>query len=205
MQYSVVAQKKRSRPIAITDIAISKVPRTQIFGFTNEQNAFIQEQHKEVLRIARELCKRNNSNGMEAVILLDTHTWDSWVIEGKRDRLVDINDNPKAKEILDTSPKNSLILLHNHPSTGTFSARDLRTFCNNDSIYIMTAVGNDGSIYILRKDVDFNAGEVLLEYGKLAEHYKNKGCLYNATEAINFMLKHAENYNMKYKKGRKKI
>ena len=97
------------------------------------------------------------------------------------------------------------MLLHNHPSTGTFSARDLRTFCNNDSIYIMTAVGNDGSIYILRKDAGFNASEVLLEYGKLAEHYKEKGYLYNATEAVNFMLKHAENYNMKYKKGRKKI
>ena len=39
----------------ITDIAIKKVPRTQLFGFSDEQNAFIQEQHKELLKIAKEL------------------------------------------------------------------------------------------------------------------------------------------------------
>lgn len=205
MQGSIVAQKKRNRPIAITDVAISKVPRTQIFGFTNEQNMYIQEMHREVLRVAKDLCKKNKSNSMEAVILLDTHTWDSWIVEGKKDSIVDIKDNPVAKEILDTSTKNSLILLHNHPSTGTFSARDLRTFCNNDSLYIMTAVGNDGSVYVLRKDIGFDPSKVLVEYGKLAEQFKKQGYKYNATEAVKYMLKNDEKYNMSYKKGRKKI
>ncbi|SFC42294.1 hypothetical protein [Butyrivibrio sp. YAB3001] len=205
MQESIVAQKKRNRPIAITDVAIEKVPRTHIFGFTNEQNQFIQEMHREVLRVAKELCEKYKSNSMEAVILLDSHTWDSWIIKGKKDRIVDIKNNPKAKEVLDTSTKNSLLLLHNHPSTGTFSARDLRTFCNNDSLYIMTVVGNDGSVYVLMKNVGFDPSAVLEEYGRLAEQFEKQGCKYNATEAIKYMLKNAEKYNMSYKKGRKKI
>ncbi|WP_035796656.1 hypothetical protein [Butyrivibrio sp. MB2005] len=205
MQRSIIAQKKRNRPIAITDVAINKVPQTHIFGFSNEQNMFIQEMHKEVLRKAKDLCKENNSKSMEVVILLDTHTWDSWIVEGKKDNIVDIKDNPEAKTILDTSTKNSLILLHNHPSTGTFSAKDLRTFCNNDSLYIMTVVGNDGSVYVLVKDVGFDPSGVLIEYGKLAEQYKAQGKKYNATMAVKYILKNAEKYNMKYKKGRKKI
>jgi hypothetical protein len=112
---------------------------------------------------------------------------------------------PKAEKIQKRDTKNSLILLHNHPSTGTFSAKDLRTFCNNDSLYIMTVVGNDGSVYVLVKDVGFDPSGVLIEYGKLAEQYKAQGKKYNATMAVKYILKNAEKYNMKYKKGRKKI
>ena len=175
MKRNKLAQKKRNRPIAISDIAIAKVPRTNIFGFSNDQNLFIQEMHKELLRRAKELCQKSNSNSMEVVIILDTHTWDNWVIEGKQDNVVEINDNPEAKMILETATKNSLMLLHNHPSTGSFSARDLITFCNNDSIFIMTAVGNDGSVYLLKKELRFDPSQLLLSYGELAEKYKAMG------------------------------
>ena len=202
---NVIAQKKRNRPIAITDIAIEKIPRTHFFGFTNEQNLFIQEKHKELLKHAKDLCEKHKSNSMEVVIIIDTHTWEDWIIEGKNDYIVEIDDNPEAKTVLDTNTKNSLMLLHNHPSTGTFSAVDLRAFCNNDSVYIMTAVGNDGSVYVLQKDIGFNPSRLLLEYGKLAEEYKAQGYKYNATMAVKHLLKNAENYNMIYKKGRKRI
>ena len=39
--------------------------------------------HKELLRIAKRLNEENNTNEMEAAILIDLHTWDYWVVEGK--------------------------------------------------------------------------------------------------------------------------
>lgn len=43
------AQKKRNRPIAITDIAILKVPRVHIFGFKEDEDIFIQKMHQKKL------------------------------------------------------------------------------------------------------------------------------------------------------------
>lgn len=43
-------QKKRSRAINITDVAIDKIPITNIFGFNSEQNKYIQNLHKSILK-----------------------------------------------------------------------------------------------------------------------------------------------------------
>lgn len=205
MSDAVINQKKRNKPIAITDIAISKVPRTRIVGFSDNQNAFIQEQHKEVLRTAKDLCKQYDRNDMEVIILIDSHTWECWSIEGKESRKVNIEDNPDAYNKLKTGSRHSLLLLHNHPSTGTFSGQDFKTFCENDSLYLMTVVGNDGSVYVLIKQFDFDPSSALVEYGKLAVEYKRQGYRNNGTRAINDILKYAANHNLIYKKGRKKL
>ena len=106
----MIGQKKRNRPIAITPVAISKVPCTHIFGFTPEQNRFIQEKHRQVLRCAAKLNEKYNSNSMEVVLLLNTHTWEEWTIEGKEERVVYMESDPEADQVIDISPKNSLIL-----------------------------------------------------------------------------------------------
>ena len=36
-------QKKRNRPIKITDIAISKVPKIELSEFSEKENLFVQE------------------------------------------------------------------------------------------------------------------------------------------------------------------
>ena len=144
-------KKKRNRAIDITDVAITKVPKTHILGFNNEQNLYIQELHKELLSRAQELNKEKNTNLTEVGILLDIHTWDYWIINGKKDCSVDIRDSTEAFQVLMNARKNQLMMMHNHPSTGTFSGEDFKTFCNNDAIYIMTVVGNDASVYVLVK------------------------------------------------------
>ena len=47
-------QKKRNRPIKITDIAISKVPKIELSEFSEKENLFVQEQHKRILSISKE-------------------------------------------------------------------------------------------------------------------------------------------------------
>lgn len=200
-----LAQKNRKRAVDITDVAISKVPRTHIYGFSNEQNSYIQELHKEILYEAQKLNKEYDTNLMEVGILLDIHTWDYWLIKGKKNCVVDIKDLPEALYMLTSARKNQLMMLHNHPSTGTFSAEDFKTFCNNDSLYIMTVIGNDASIYVLVKTKNFDKN-VLFEYAQLAKAYYEKGYIKNnGTLAMKEILKNATKYGIEYKKGRNRL
>lgn len=195
-------QKRRDRAIGITDIAIDKVPQTRFYGIDAIGNYFIQERHKDILRVAKLLNRSYNSNEMEAGILIDIHSWQYVLIKGREPRKVEIRDNKNAYNMLECSRKNQLMFLHNHPSTGTFSAIDLRTFWNNDSIYIMTIVGNDGGIYTLTKQAYFDKYKVSNEYTRLIHKYsKYKN---NATLAVREILKNAEKFSMIYKKGRHK-
>lgn len=82
MEGSELQQKRRNRAIKITDIAISKVPRTKFFGFSSEQNEQIQEYHKELLLEAKKLCNEKKNNEMEVAILVHLHTWEHWIIHG---------------------------------------------------------------------------------------------------------------------------
>ncbi len=199
----IVAQKKHDKPIKITDIAINKVPCTHVSGFTGEQNTFIQERHKEILKTARELCEKYRNDEMEAIILVNAHTWKYWVVEGKEAGNADIADNTDAKEALQTSSKNSLLLLHNHPSAGTFSGTDFVTFCFNASLYMMTIVGNDGTVYVLVKNAEFDSGFAIAEYFKLVRENADKKD--RVQLAMKTILKNSGNYGLIYKKGRKKL
>lgn len=196
-----LAQKNRKRAIEITDIAISKVPKTKFSGFSDFQNTYIQERHKDLLKEAQKLNIENKTNLMEVGVLLDIHTWNYWVIKGNTDCMVDIRSSAEAYHILISARKNQLMMMHNHPSTGTFSGEDFKTFCNNDSIYIMTIVGNDGFVYALVKTKDFKK-EVIVEYIKLTQKYYEMGYRNNATMAMKEILNNASDYGIEYKKGR---
>ncbi len=189
-------QKIRNRPIVITDIAISKVPRTHLQGFNFEENGFIQEQHKRLLETAKEY---NDSN--EVGILIDIINWDTWLIMGERNN-IEMKHNPEAYEAMISHGKNTLMFMHNHPSTSTFSGTDFKTFCNYDSLYFMTVVGNDGSVWVLTKQNGFDSGAALSYYAELAKKYnmyKNNG-----TRAMKELLKNCDKIGLSYKIGGKK-
>lgn len=46
--------------------------------------------------------------------------------------------------------------IHNHPSGGMFSERDVRRFCSNSYEKIMIVIGNNGRMYALEKEPNFN-------------------------------------------------
>ena len=198
-------QKRRNRAIAITNIAINKVPRTHLQGFTEEQNKFIQQKHMELLLLAQRLNALYNTNKMEVGILIDVHTWETWTIEGTECE-VEMKKNPLALQNLTSGTPNSKMFMHNHPSTGTFSGEDFRTFCNNRTLYFITVIGNDGTVYILMKEHDFNASFALAEYNRLANYYLKQGhILNNGTLAMKYILKNAQRYHLIYKKGKHKV
>lgn len=81
---------------------------------------------------------------------------------------IEMKDNLDAYKKLKGNRKNTLLFMHNHPSTSTFSGEDFKTFCNNDSLYIITIVGNDGSVQTLTKTKSFDKAAALSFYHHLA-------------------------------------
>ena len=66
-------QKKRNKFRKITDIAISKVKKVLLDGFSEEQILYVREMHKKLLFIS---MKHNASQ--EVGILIDITTWEDW-------------------------------------------------------------------------------------------------------------------------------
>ena len=190
----VFKQKARNRFKKITNVAILKVRKAYFDGFDEEKFLYIQTQHKRLLTISKEF-----NSSQEVGILIDIITWDDWVIMGHGNK-IEIKDNFDAYKRLKENRTHTLLFMHNRPSTSTFSGEDFKTFCDNDSLYIMTVVGNDGSVQTLTKTAGFDKENALLYYQYLAmEKYSDK--VNNGTLAMKELLKNANTIGLEYRRG----
>lgn len=137
--------KTRDKKIEITDIAISKAKPPLIPGFSAEQNARFKELHQELLRTAKEM---NDSN--EVAFLFDPQTM-LYEKEFGTVSSVNIFENPLARDMDRKAFAGELYLLHNHPSTKSFSYSDIGTLLAYDSLGGMTVVTNAGVVYAVCK------------------------------------------------------
>ncbi|MGN1109713.1 MAG: minor capsid protein [Oscillospiraceae bacterium] len=137
--------KTRDKKIEITDIAVSKAEAPDIPCFTPEQNAKFKELHKDLLKRAKE---ENDSN--EVAYLFDprtlTHQMEFGTISS-----VNVFDNPMARDMLRNGEEKGLFLIHNHPSTKSFSYSDIGVLLMNDNLGGMTAIANNGVVSAVYK------------------------------------------------------
>ncbi len=75
-------------------------------------------------------------------------------------------------EFLRKADRGSVILIHNHPSSSSFSNADLRTLAGYDSIKGMFVVGHDGTkYYVGKRDAQVTVETMLKTYEKFARQY----------------------------------
>lgn len=137
--------KKRDRKIFITEQAIQKAGFVQPSDFTVRQAEAMQQKHKELLEAAK---TKNNSN--EVLFIEDLHFTGEVQVLGS-EFVVSPGKNPFAVSVLMNAERQSLIYLHNHPSTNTFSVGDIDTFVCESAIKTMSVVTNQGEVYVLNK------------------------------------------------------
>lgn len=142
--------KTRDKKIEITDIAISKADTQAIPHFSEEQNSKLNELHKELLRRS---MNENDSN--EVAFLFNTKIL-NYEVQFGDEASVDIFANPFAFEMLNRSSEKELYLLHNHPSTKSFSYTDIGVFLMHDNIGGITVVTNTGDVHILYKSENYS-------------------------------------------------
>lgn len=95
-------------------------------------------------------------------------------------------------------PNVDCIVIHSHPSGLTFSPDDLDAFSKNKTIRILTAVGNDGSLYAIERTN--NTDETTLEnLTSLLMFDMNKATTKAAVyDTLNTYFKEVQNYGIHY-------
>lgn len=186
--------KKRDHKIFITDTAIEKVGYVPIPGLTDKVSLSIQEEHKAILSIAKNI---NNSNEVLSIVTTDM-TRKVRVLG--TEYTVDPSTSPEAYGILSSSKPHEVAYLHNHPSTNTFSLPDILTFIRYSQIGIISVVTNQGEVYILRKTKKYEYNKVKDVFGRIFLLYKDKKISHN--EAVKLFLKECYKGGIAYVKSK---
>lgn len=137
--------KKRDHKIIITDTAIEKVDLVKPKDFSYSQAVLMRSKHKELLSVAK---RQNNSN---EVLFIENLDFNNEVRIFGNEFVVSPGKNPFAVSVIAHAERRSLVYLHNHPSTNTFSVGDIDTFVCEKAIKAITVVTNQGEVYILNK------------------------------------------------------
>lgn len=140
-----IMNEKKSFRIPITDESIENVQLIQPEGFTEEDAVALKKAHQKLLKEARKYPL-----GTECGMLLDLDMEqfdDIGIIVGKTDGL----SLPRYSE--------PHIALHNHSSGETFSVADIIGLAELDNMYSLTAVGNNGKVYLISKTILFSKEE----------------------------------------------
>lgn len=144
-----------NKPITeITDKAIDKVSYVEIPGYSEEQCKKIQEQHKELLRFAR-----NENGNREVAFVFRKDLSDRSEVKGTDDRL-DLGGSMHGKGT-------DLIIMHNNPRNSSYSTTDIDLFAGNDAIKTLTIVKNNGKVETLSKGEHFDLLIFQKEYNRL--------------------------------------
>ena len=158
--YSGKIAEKSKPPTVITQKAIDRVPNVEIPNFTDEQNRYIQAQHKELLQFARD------ENDNKEVAFIFNRDFSSKAVEkGVSDSLT--FSSKESYNLLNN--QSNLFVMHNHPGNSSFSNRDIKFVIQNENILSLSIVKNNGDVEILTKSSNYDS---IKAKNILARNYK---------------------------------
>lgn len=186
---SGIIKEKSKKPITpITDKAISRIPKVDIEGYTEEQCLEIQKQHKELLKFSKE---QNENKEVAFVLKNDVSKMITEPIKGT-DEKIDFGSALQGKD---------LFVMHNYPRNSSYSLNDIIEFIKNDSIKTFTIVKNDGNIEVLTKLKGYDRLSLLTELQRMGKKRIKTGSDSEYRKVIDkFLSKHQEGGLFEWKK-----
>lgn len=186
---SGIIKENIQKPITpITDNAISKVPKVSVDGFTDEQNLFIQNQHKDLLKYARD-----NNDNKEVAFVFRKDLTEKTAFVGSDD-VVDFGNGLDGKG-------DGLFIMHNHPQNSGYSNTDIVTFIRNDNIKHLSIVKNNGEVEIISKSNHFNKERMITEFKRQYKKYVKTGSDAEIDKAVNKLLEKSKE-DLSWKKSK---
>lgn len=184
-----IIKERSKKPITpITDKAISRIPKVDIEGYTEEQCLEIQKQHKELLKFSKE---QNDNKEVAFVLKNDVSKMITEPIKGT-DEKIDFGSALQGKD---------LFVMHNHPRNSSYSLNDIIEFIKNDSIKTFTIVKNDGNIEVLTKLKGYDRLSLLTELQRMGKKRIKTGSDSEYRKVIDkFLSKHQEGGLFEWKK-----
>ena len=151
----IIKLKDENLIIPITDKSIDNVQLVQPDGFSIEYAVALQNAHRRLLKEAQKY-----PSGTECAMLLDLNM-----------EQIDDVINGEFGSVNIPHCSDYHIALHNHPSGKTFSIGDIAGFSQSETMQALTAVGNNGKVYVLSKTISFDSERF---YKYLMENVNNK-------------------------------
>ena len=171
---SGIIKESGKNPITqITDKAIERVPVVKIYGYTDEQSIFIQQQHKILLAYSRD-----NNEHKEIAFVFTNNFGDRKEFIGTDDKL-DFGNSLYGTD---------LFVMHNHPRNSSYSFNDIIEFVANDSIKTLSIVKNNGTVEVLTKLSSYDKLNVLTELSRLEKNNVKVGSDEEYRKIINKFL-----------------
>ncbi len=104
------------------------------------------EVEKAVVDCCRAVIKNRNGTKYEELFAVDSRNGRILsYIKGKSENGVQMTE--KLRKLLTNSPEGSIIILHNHPNSSPFSAKDITTAIKYKSIAQTIAAGHNGTVF----------------------------------------------------------
>jgi hypothetical protein len=139
------------QPIEITDHEIQNLQTPAVDGWSVSKNRQLNLEHQSLLRMAREYPV-----GVEVAVCYERFPFGKVVTVGRRGH---VRPDFSVGEVY----------MHNHPSGYTFSLDDVEHLLFYENMELLTAVGNNGAVYVLRKTDDFDFTRFYHAYQKAAQ------------------------------------
>ena len=93
------------------------------------------------------------------------------------------------------------IAIHTHPSGMTFSPGDIRGFVTRENMRMLTAVGNDGTVYAIEKTLQFDRNRILALFHDAENRLAMLQNQQEVNAAMQKLLKEAEQYGATFYAG----
>lgn len=180
-----------NKPVLVTDQAIRKVKAVKVQGL-EEDSEILQEEHQKLLKFAQ---KENGSKEVTGVINKSELGVKKFVYaKGDWDR-TNLDSNPEIPMIFAMSPPESLVVIHNHPNSNSFSYADLGIF-SYPQVKTLTLVTNKGVVRVLNKTDSFDYREFI----DIIKEEKERWGFTGTTQPVivKNVLKRAKECNLEY-------
>ena len=151
----------------------------------------MQKLAQEVLTVSKE---QNDSN--EVAITCDLGADNPLEVYGVSfgtEHEVDVRADTLSNHILVSQKTVAVVVLHNHPSTQTFSIQDIRFFIEFSVKEVMVVVSNQGTIHYLRREENYNLKKAAALFNECVENLEKDSPLTEVYLAsLSFLAKSSE-------------
>lgn len=171
--------------LPVNDASIDAVQEVEPMGWTKKAIAKLRRAHQELLRSVQKLPVGHEAG---AVYDMDMELIEQVIGERSTVSL--------------PSGKGAHIVIHTHPSGQTFTEPDIRMFVKRGGTKVLTAVGNNGKVYLIQKvDGAYNAfgfNAALETEAAILKGIVASGDMEAYVAEMNRFLKEAEQYGIYY-------
>lgn len=161
----------------ITNSAIESVPCARITQ-NNSLNLLIRRHHQSILELSRSRKDGHKYDEVGYLLELVEPYNNSKPIYGyyENDKIshIKVNKNEEYMNIVANTNANQLLFMHNHPNNSSLSYGDISNLIYTESLYGVTAVCNNGSLYVAYKTERYNYENMLKLFLKFENNIKDK-------------------------------